>query len=122
MWGIFSIRAKSVASGAISVLALSFGAPLLGSASAASAFSDIQIGEMQDIVSKHRSAFGGLIGDPTSKVVRIYLAESTDASARAAGLQALGLVGSSRDPQLGSGPKNWTLLYVAEGRSLIRAT
>ena len=62
------------------------------------AYSDVQVGELQHVVDQNRLAFGGLVGDPLTGIVTIFVAESADPNAVAVGIAATRLVGSSEIP------------------------
>lgn len=89
-------------------------------AASAALFADIQISEMQDIVSdyRYRAVFGGLVGDESSHVITVYFAPAADGSVSAFGSAALSKVGTAADPKLHYGPKRWSVRYETRGPSL----
>jgi hypothetical protein len=78
-------------------------------------YDDLQIGDMQNWIDIYRDVFGGLVGDPTSKVVTIYIASTADpasvAPAKAAVLAAARPFGFQY-------PKAWRVGFVVAGPSL----
>jgi hypothetical protein len=89
-------------------------------AAPAGQYSDLQVGEMQGILSDthFRSVFGGLVGDPASHVVTIYLAPSGDSTRVAGGRAAIGRIGTIADPHRNDGSKKWKIRYVTAAPSL----
>ena len=81
-------------------------------------FSDAQIGEMQDVVSRNGNAFGGLVADQSTHIVTIYLAPSLSQAHRSSRLADLGTVGSTADPLVSAAPKRWSLRIATSGPSL----
>jgi hypothetical protein len=78
-------------------------------------YDDIQIGEMQQVVDRYRDVFGGLVGDPTSKVITIYVAPTADPSSVAPAKAALLLAGAAPGYQY---PKPWRIGFAVAGPSL----
>jgi hypothetical protein len=85
---------------------------------AAPSFADVQIGEMQDVVSHHRDVFGGLAGDSRTHLVTIYVAPSANPSRLSLALAAVSVVGTPADPKQGAKPKRWSVKYATAGPSL----
>jgi len=83
-------------------------------------FADLQVGEMQNIVSHagYRSVFGGLATDPASHVVTIYLAPTADATRTQSARAAIGTIGAASDQHSTAGPKRWKVRYESAGPSL----
>jgi hypothetical protein len=79
-------------------------------------YADSQVGEMQEIVTAHASAFGGLWGDPATHVVTIYIPAKADyQTARAARDQILAI-----RPWISTNPVQnpWRVGFITEGPSL----
>lgn len=81
-------------------------------------FSNLQVGEMQQIVDQHHDVFGGLAGDPSTNVVTIDIAPSAPSAATRIALAAISSIGSSSDPYLNLGGKVWTIRFTTIGPSL----
>lgn len=77
-------------------------------------FGNQQISEMQDIVNSYRDVFGGLWGDPNTRVVTISLVPAADPSRSAAARAALAGVPPETDPIYGI----WHVGFVTSGPSL----
>jgi len=78
-------------------------------------YDDIQVGEIQKVVDRYREVFGGLVGDPTSKVVTVYVAPTADPASVAQAKAALLLAGTVPGFQY---PKPWRLGFAVAGPSL----
>jgi hypothetical protein len=78
-------------------------------------YDDLEIGEMQKVVDGHREVFGGLVGNPLSKVLTIYVASTADPVSVAQAKAALLLAGVTPGYQY---EKPWRLGFVVEGPSL----
>jgi hypothetical protein len=78
-------------------------------------YDDLQVGEMQNVVDRYREVFGGLVGDPFSKVVTIYVAPTADPASVAQAKAALLLAGAAPGYQY---PKPWRIGFVVAGPSL----
>lgn len=78
-------------------------------------YDDLQIGEMQKVVDRYRQVFGGLVGDPTSKVVTVYVAPTADPASVAQAKATLLLAGAAPGFQY---PKPWRLGFAVAGPSL----
>ncbi|HXJ37725.1 MAG TPA: hypothetical protein VNH18_00530, partial [Bryobacteraceae bacterium] len=79
---------------------------------------DVQVSEMQDIVSAHPTVFGGLAGDPNSQMVTIYLAQNVGSPEQSAALKALASIRTPADPKSVAKPKHWSVRFVNQGPSL----
>ena len=78
-------------------------------------YDDLQVGEMQKVVDRYREVFGGLVGDPTSKVVTVYVAPTADPASVAQAKAALLRAGVAPGFQY---PKPWRLGFAVAGPSL----
>jgi hypothetical protein len=78
-------------------------------------YDDLQIGDMQNRVHIYRDVFGGLVGDPTSKVVTIYIASTADPASVAPAKAAV--LAAARRPGF-QYPKAWRVGFVVAGPSL----
>ncbi len=81
-------------------------------------YADLQVGDMQQIVNSFPTVFGGLWGDPATKVVTISIAPNADNSAAAAAMAEIARIGTQSDPHVGDGPKKWRAGFVTVGPSL----
>ncbi len=79
-------------------------------------YADIQIGDMQRIVTSYPAVFGGLWGDPPTHVVTISVAPSADKETAAAAMARLATIGPSSDPNPAYKP--WRVGFVTAGPSL----
>jgi hypothetical protein len=78
-------------------------------------YDDLQIGDIQGRVHTYPDVFGGLAGDPTSKVVTIYIATSANPVSVGSAKAAV-LAGAARPGFQYAKP--WRLAFVVAGRSL----
>jgi hypothetical protein len=77
-------------------------------------YSDLEIGSMQQIVTANPKLFGGLWGDPNSRVVTIYIASNTNAAERVLAGRLIAAV----KPPMGLPPSAWRIGFITEGPSL----
>jgi hypothetical protein len=91
-----------------------------GANAATGQFADIQIGEMQSIVSdfRYQGVFGGLVGEPSTGVVTIFLAPSPNTTESGSARAALAVIGTSSDPKIEYSPKRWSVRFQTAGPSL----
>jgi hypothetical protein len=78
-------------------------------------YDELQIGDMQNAVDAYREIFGGLVGNPISKVVTIYIATTADPGKAAEAKAAVLAAGARPGFQY---PKPWRLGFVVAGPSL----
>jgi hypothetical protein len=78
-------------------------------------YDDLQVGDMQSSVDGDREIFGGLVGNPMSKVVTIYIATTADPGRVAQAKAAVLAAGARAGFQY---PKPWRLGFVVAGPSL----
>ncbi|OLD49935.1 MAG: hypothetical protein AUI42_05660 [Actinobacteria bacterium 13_1_40CM_2_65_8] len=79
-------------------------------------YDELQIGKMQSVVNSYRDIFGGLVGDPRSHVITIYVATTADPGSVA---QAKASLFSATAASNGFGSLNhWRVGFVVEGPSL----
>lgn len=79
-------------------------------------YDDRQIGAMNSAVGVYRDVFGGMVGDPNSHVVTIYVAPTAD-PARVAQAKAWLLVAAGASPGFGSA-EHWRVGFAVAGPSL----
>ncbi len=112
-----------IASVAVSAICLGAPQPTLAmpyaGATQGQALSDLQVGELQDIVDKYPDLFGGLWGDPTSHSVTIRLSvKAPSPSRQRAGTEDLEAVGGPTDRYANTQPKQWHAHLMQYGPSL----
>jgi hypothetical protein len=114
---VFSSRARKVAgcSGfSQSVAFVPFPSPIAATPGLEE-YDDLQVGDMQRRVDGEREIFGGLVGNPMSKVVTIYIATTADPGRVAQAKAAVLAAGARPGFQY---PKPWRLGFVVAGPSL----
>ena len=99
----------------LSVLLLVTGLPNIQTSDALAAeagalLSDVQVSELQDLVYKHPTIFGGLWGDATTHIATLSIAPgSASEPLYGAAMRATAQFDSASDSKLKFGPKLWSL-------------
>jgi hypothetical protein len=79
-------------------------------------YDELQIGKMQSVVDTYREVFGGMVGDPGSHVMTIYVASTADPASVARAKTSLFTLAAASD---GFGSiTRWRVGFVVEGPSL----
>ena len=114
---VFSSRARKVAgcSGFSQSVALVPVPSPIAATPGSEEYDDLQVGDMQSSVDGDREIFGGLVGNPMSKVVTIYIATTADQGRIAQAKAAVLAAGARPGFQY---PKPWRLGFVVAGPSL----
>jgi hypothetical protein len=81
-------------------------------------YDDLRIGEMQEVVDAYRDVFGGLVGDPSSHIVTIFVAPTADPVSVAQAKAALSGVGPAAGSALNPSLESWRVGFATRGPSL----